>query len=78
MIPVGPMLSLCQCELLCLVRAARYEIRIAIVVMVLLSGRLRHVDWQIVTDPMENFPVFALTDSKGRGPGRHGMVLKNT
>ena len=43
------MLSLCQCELLCLVRTARYEICMAVFVMVLLSGMLRHVDWQIVT-----------------------------
>ena len=72
------MLSLCQCELLCLVRAARYEIRIAVFVMVLLYGMLRHANWQIVTDPTENFPVFELTDSEDRDPGRHSMVLKNT
>jgi hypothetical protein len=61
------------------VRAAGYEIRIAVFVMVLLSGMLRQVDWQIVTDLTENLPVFTLTDSEDRGrPGRHGMVLKNT
>jgi len=55
------MLSLCQYELLGLVRTARYEICIAVCVLVLLSGMLRHVDWQIVTDPTEKLPVFAQT-----------------
>ena len=59
-------------------RTARYEICIAVFVMVLLSGMLRHVDWQIVTNPTEKVPVPARTDSEDRGPGRHGMVLKNT
>jgi hypothetical protein len=72
------MLSLCQCELLCLVRAARYEIRTAFCVMVLLYGMLRHVDWPVGTDPTEKFPVFSLTDSEDRGSCRHGMVLKKT
>ena len=54
-------------ELLCLVRPARYEIRIAVFVMVLLSGMLRQVEWQIVTDLTEKFPVFTLTDSEDRG-----------
>jgi len=69
------MLSLCQCELLCLVMTAIYEICIAVFVMVLLSGMLRHVDWQIVTDLTEKLPVFAQTLNS---PGRHSMVLKNT
>jgi hypothetical protein len=55
-------------ELLCLLRVERYEIRIAVFLMVLLSGMLRQVDWQIVTDPTEKFPAFALTDSEDRGP----------